>query len=584
MSSPTQEDPFFIHSNENIVYANNSCLKLLESSAPDDVIGTSLFDFFTESDRKALREQFRRLKSQQAPALGLNAELVPFEKDSHNVVIMTSPVEWDGERKFQSTLIDISEQLGTEPIYRRAMNAAPVGITIADATREDEPLIYVSDEFTDITGYSEAEALGQNCRFLQGPETKEEPVATMREAIEVEEPVTVVLRNYRKDGSMFWNRVTIIPVRGKTGEVTHLLGYQENVSEMKVYEQEKTLFEKQAEAAPYAMFITNRDGEIEYANPAFELMTGYSLTEATGQNPRLLKSNKQDTTFYDELWETITAGEIWEDELINRRKSGELYRVKQTIVPIQNDAGKITHFAAIERDISEAVFTEQVMAVVNRILRHNLRTSINVIDGYTDLLKSDLEDSQHLAAVEAISNRTEHLKKLSEKAGEIRVLFEDRDEQHLVNVSTIVDYVNSCQKEHDEATITVSVEIEDDVAIKNGPLLELAISESVENAVLHNEDGHPRITIKLTKEDDPPRLRIDIADNGSGIPQEEWDVITANQETPLNHGSGIGLWLIYWCVTALGGSIEMTRHGSYGSVLTYRLPLAGQTVQQISRS
>jgi len=104
----------------------------------------------------------------------------------------------------------------------------------------------------------------------------------------------------------------------------------------------------------------------------------------------------------------------------------------------------------------------------------------------------------------------------------------------------------------------------------------MAINESIENAVLHKKNGRPRIEIKLTREEDPSRLRIDIADNGSGIPQEEWDVITANQETPLNHGSGIGLWLIYWCITALGGSIEMTRHGSYGSVLTYRLPLVNE--------
>jgi PAS domain S-box-containing protein len=577
MSSTTPEDPFFIHSDEEVVYANNSCLELLDSNAPDDVIGMSLSDFFTESSYETLRKQFHRLNSQQAPALGLNAELVPLEKDSFNVVVMTSPAEWGGETKLQSTIIDISEQLTAEPIFRRAMNSAPVGITIADATRDDEPLIYISDEFTDITGYSVAEALGQNCRFLQGAETQQEPVATMRAAIDAEEPVTVVLRNYRKDGSMFWNRVTIIPIRGKTGDVTHLLGYQEDVSEMKMYEHEKTLFEQQAEASPYAMLITNRDGDIEYVNPAFERMTGYSSTEAMGQNPRLLKSNKQDPTFYDNLWETITAGDIWEDELINRRKSGELYRVKQTIVPIQDDTGKITHFAAIERDISDTVFTEQVMDVVNRILRHNLRTSINVIDGYTDLLEGNLEDPQHLAAVDAISDRTEHLTKLSEKAGDIRVLFEDRRGQQLVSVSTIVDYIESCQKEYNEAAITLCVEVEDDVAIKNGSLLELAINESIENAVLHNDNGRPRIDIKLTREDDPPQLRIDIADNGSGIPQGEWDVITANEETPLNHGSGIGLWLIYWCITAIGGSIEMTRHGSYGSVLIYRLPLAGET-------
>jgi len=575
MSSPTQEEPFFIHSGEEIVYANNSCLVLLDSNAPDDVIGTSLFDFFTESSHESLREQFRRLKSQQVSALGLNAELAPLERDSHNVVIMTSSVEWDGEKKLQSTIIDVSEQLSAEPIFRRAMNSAPVGITIADATREDEPLIYISNEFTDITGYSESEALGQNCRFLQGAETQQEPVAKMRAAIDAEEPVTVVLRNYRKDGSMFWNRVTIIPARGKTGDVTHLLGYQEDVSEMKMHEHEKTLFEEQAEAAPYAMLITSQNGEIEYVNPAFERMTGYSSEEAIGQNPRILKSKKQDSSFYDELWNTITAGEVWEEELINRRKSGELYRVKQTIIPIEDDTGKITHFAAIERDISDTVFTEQVMDVVNRILRHNLRTSINVIDGYTDLLADDLEDTEHLAAVKAISDRTEKLQKLSEKSGDIRVLFEDRRDSQIVTVSTIVDYIKNCQKEHDEAVISFSVEVEDDVAIKNGQMLELAINESIENAVLHKKSGSPRIEITLTKEEDPPRLRIDIADNGSGIPQEEWDVIISNQETPLNHGSGIGLWLIYWCVTSLGGSIELTRHGSYGSVLTYRLPLVG---------
>ncbi|MFB6087451.1 MAG: PAS domain-containing protein, partial [Haloarculaceae archaeon] len=90
-------------------------------------------------------------------------------------------------------------------VKTRAMEAAPLGITIADADRSDNPLIYVNEEFQRLTGYDAEECLGRNCRFLQGEGTSEDRVATIREAIEAAEPVTVELRNYRQDGTEFWN-------------------------------------------------------------------------------------------------------------------------------------------------------------------------------------------------------------------------------------------------------------------------------------------------------------------------------------------------------------------------------------------
>lgn len=580
-SSPAK-DPFLIHSDGEIVYASESCLRLLQSESPDEVVGNSIFEFFDSGYHDELKEQFEEINDGNAPALGLNTELKPLNQDSQSIIVMTSPVEWNGEQKLQSTLIDIAGELSAEPIFRRAMNAAPVGITIADATSEDEPLIYVSDEFVELTGYSEQEALGQNCRFLQGEETSEERVATMRAAIDAEEPVTVTLRNYRKDGTMFWNRVTITPVTDTSGAVTHLLGYQEDVSEMKMYEQEKNLFKKQAEAAPYAMFITDQNGVIEYVNPAFERMTGYSASEAHGQNPRILKSNTEDDSFYENLWETITAGDVWEAELVNQKKSGELYRVHQIIVPIENEMEEITHFACLERDISDTVFTEQVLNVVNRILRHNLRTSINVIDGYTDILKEDLSEADRLAAVEAISERTRQLEKISEKSTNIRKLFKSDNKSDVTSVPEIADYIYNCQQKFADATITYSIETDDDVAIENGSLVQLALEEAIENAVLHNDEGRSRVEITVTQVANPAEIIIDIEDNGTGIPQDEWNVITSDQETPLDHGSGIGLWLIYWCITTLGGDVTMSRQGSYGSVLTCRLPVINKNSDNTS--
>ena len=113
----------------------------------------------------------------------------------------------------------------------RAMDTAPVGITISDPSQDDNPLIYVNDRWTEITGYAAEEVLGSNPRFLQGEDTNPESVAQIREAIDERESVTVELRNYRKDGSMFWNRVSIAPVREDDSEVTNYVGFQQDITE-----------------------------------------------------------------------------------------------------------------------------------------------------------------------------------------------------------------------------------------------------------------------------------------------------------------------------------------------------------------
>lgn len=570
---PAQKDPFVVHDDDAVVYANDSCLSLFGSESPDEVIGKSLLSFVCERYQQTLADQFHRLTTNDADALGMAVEITPLHGSPFQVVIVSSPVTWNETTMLQSTLLNISQQPAVEPVIERAMNAAPVGITIADANKPDEPLVYVNDKFVELTGYTTEEALGQNCRFLQGEETREESVAKMQAAIDAEESASVVLRNYRNDGSMFWNRVTITPVTGKDGTVTHFLGYQEDVSEMKLYQREKSIFEKHAQNAPYAMFITDREGMIQYVNPAFERTTGYTAEETVGQNPRLLKSDHQDEAFYEQLCETITAGEIWEEELTNRTKSGELYRVNQTIVPIQNEYREITHFVAIERDISETEFTEQLFAVINRILRHNLRTSINVIDGYAEILKENVETPTSITAAEAITDRTEGLKRLSEKTNHIRELIENREEHHIVDLDTVTEYIDNCQREYPDLSINLTVLTDGKLGIKNGALLKLAIKEAIENAVAHNDTHKPQIKITIRETSGDDEVSIEIADNGPGIPKEEWDVIVTHQETPLRHGSGIGLWLIYWGITGLGGTVELTQNTAHGSTLTFRIPV-----------
>ncbi|MCU4719397.1 bacterio-opsin activator domain-containing protein [Halapricum hydrolyticum] len=118
-------------------------------------------------------------------------------------------------------------------LKERAMDEAPVGMTIADATLPDEPLIYVNDAFERITGYTKEETIGVNCRFLQGPDTEIERTHEIRDALDTGEPVSVELRNYRKDGTLFWNQLKITPIRGKDGEVTNYVAFQQDITERK---------------------------------------------------------------------------------------------------------------------------------------------------------------------------------------------------------------------------------------------------------------------------------------------------------------------------------------------------------------
>lgn len=115
------------------------------------------------------------------------------------------------------------------------MDEAPVGITISDMSRPDNPLIYVNEAFESVTGYTAAESLGSNCRFLQGPDTDAETVDGLRAAIEREESTTVELRNYRKDGEEFWNRLQVSPI-AEGEETTHYVGFQTDVTERKQVE------------------------------------------------------------------------------------------------------------------------------------------------------------------------------------------------------------------------------------------------------------------------------------------------------------------------------------------------------------
>ncbi|MCU4750895.1 PAS domain-containing protein [Halobacteria archaeon AArc-curdl1] len=575
MSSDNVPDSFLIHSGLDISYANPVFCTLLGAEARREVTELSLTELVLSEYHAGLCEQVARIENEDAPALGITVELRTLTGQSQRVIMVSSLIEWEGTQQVQTSVFPIAE--ADSPVGRllrdRAMDEAPIGITISDPSQSDNPLIYVNDGFCELTGYPQGEILGQNCRFLQGEATREEPVSRMRAAIDAVEPVTVDLRNYRKDGSMFWNRVTIVPIRSESGEVTNFLGYQQDVTAEKRFEQDMSLFKKQAEGSDKAIMITDPDGTIEYINPSFERLTGYTAAEAIGRNPSILKSSQQNDDFYAELWEHITAGDIWEAELTNQTKYGELIEISQKIIPVTDEQGDITHFVGIEQDITEKTLTTQTLDVLNRVLRHNLRNSLNAIDGHAELLEhTDLDPEARRASIKAIRDQTTSLEKIAEKTADIRKIWEPTEDHQTWDRLDIEALIETYQRQYPDANIiTVNNKIKE-INVRNANLFKQAMDEAVDNAIKHTDQSPPEVTITIHRDSDARLVRISVADNGSGIPEIEQHAIESGKETPLNHGLGVGFWLMEWAATVLGGELVITDNEPRGSVVTFQLP------------
>jgi PAS domain S-box-containing protein len=162
-------------------------------------------------------------------------------------------------------------------------------------------------------------------------------------------------------------------------------------------------FSRAVEQSANTIMITDLNGTIEFVNPAFTQKTGYSYTEAIGQNPRsILSSGKQDKVFYQELWATIQSGNVWRGEMCNKRKNGELYWELATFSPIKNQFEQVTHFVAIKEDITQRKHAEQEVARLNEKLKsENLRMSAE-LEVSRQLQQMLLPKNEELEAIDGL--------------------------------------------------------------------------------------------------------------------------------------------------------------------------------------
>ncbi|MEG3911529.1 PAS domain S-box protein [Microcoleus sp. w2-18bC1] len=225
-----------------VCFANPSAEALFNCKA-EELLGQAFFGNLvvevSACDLEMATDIIPQVGKTEAPGTRVvQTEVEAIRKQKANAVVEMRVVEteWDGEMAYLATLRDITDRKRAEEmlwLYDRAIAATSTGVTISDATDPENPIIYCNPAFESMTGYRRQEIIGKNGRLLHGSDTDPAAVEIIRQALQAESECKVILKNYRKDGTAFWNCFSISPVRDRTGKLTHFIGVQRDITHSK---------------------------------------------------------------------------------------------------------------------------------------------------------------------------------------------------------------------------------------------------------------------------------------------------------------------------------------------------------------
>lgn len=381
-------------------------------------------------------------------------------------------------------------------------------------------------------------------------------------------------------------------LRTRQGQLVGRVITAHDITTRKEAEQTVRLQAAALDAAANAIIITDRNSSIQWVNPAFTALTGYTAEEALHQPTSLLRSGKHDETFYQHLWHTINSGKIWRGEIINRRKDGTHYIEYQTITPLLNEKGEVFRFIAIKQDITELINTRDQALEASRFksellarVSHELRTPLGAIIGYAELLYTglygDLTGEQKevtLEVVDSAKHLTQMVNELLEEAQldahAIKLYakpFAPRD--MLQTVATRM----SVLAQNKGLILTTSLALEVPATLLGDqPRLQQILINLVGNAIKFTPTGTISVKIYLP---DPSHWAIDVQDTGPGIPIHAQKYIFEpfrqldGTMTREHGGSGLGLSIAKRLIELMGGEITLASTVGQGSCFTVYLPL-----------
>ncbi len=373
-----------------------------------------------------------------------------------------------------------------------------------------------------------------------------------------------------------------------------------NYIERKRSQEEALMLSKAIEQSPVSIVITDPMGTIEYVNPKFCEITGYSIEDVIGQNPRILKSGAHDAAFYKNLWATVTGGGDWRGEMKNRKKDGELYWENAIISPILNQQGRITHFLGLKEDISEkklimrqlldakekAEESERLKTSFLANMSHELRTPMTGILGYAELLNESLLDQEHAKMASYI---LESGNRLMDTLNLILDLSKLEAEQVEISVNSVdlVALAESVVKSYMPGAAKKQLYLSFDTPHEhiymqsNERMLSSVFHNLVNNALKYTVSGGITVSVDLEEGPYGNCVVCCVRDTGIGIPEEFHETIFDEfrqvSEGYSRHfeGSGLGLSITKRFVEKMNGSISVKSSLGQGTEFIVRFPVTG---------
>ncbi|MEB3882234.1 EAL domain-containing protein [Lyngbya sp. CCY1209] len=380
-----------------LLYANESFLRMWGYETIEDVLGRPISTFWGDRNQAIAicrvlhrRQQWMgEMAARRRDGTQFHAQLtanIVADEDGTPMYAMASLIDVTARKQAEIALRESESRL------RTLIATSPSGLVVVD---RDGRALFLNRAAEDLFGRRAADLQGE----LVGI-----PLTT-RESTELE--------IFRPDGKhkVARMRVVEVPWDGETAYLASLT----DITDLKQTQDQLTVFSRACDQSPVSIVITDSEGNIEYVNPKFEEVTGYSAAEVLGQNPRLLKSGYTTDKEYQMLWRTISSGQQWSGEFHNQKKNGELFWEHASISPLRNDEGAITHYVAVKEDITKQKQNEEILAhQANYDALTDLPNRVLVLDRLRQAMIQADRDRKHVALMFV---DLDHFKKINDTLG-----------------------------------------------------------------------------------------------------------------------------------------------------------------------
>ena len=382
---------------------------------------------------------------------------------------------------------------------------------------------WISENVIGILGYSLVEVLAANWWFKNVFAADRATALKGIAELNRKESFSQEYRFSKKDRTVVWLRDDMRLVKNG-GAAMEIVGTLTDITERKLAEAEVRLKSAALEVADNAVVITDRDGTIEWVNTAHEKLTGFSKSDSIGRNPRALtKSGKVAPATYRELWDTIVAGRVWRGELLNKKKSGEMYHEEITITPVMDESRRIVHFIAIKSDITERTISKERLEaslrekeVLLREIHHRVKNNMQVISSLLNLSADEIEDPKIKRTIMEINRRIDAMAIVHELFYEAGNLEQIDFALYLRRMTA--ELLEECQAPGEKPSVSYEME-ETKLSLEKAIPAGLIVSEFVSNAINFAFAGRPGLLKISLRRRDGGIIEIEVRDNGVGLPE-----------------------------------------------------------------